>query len=37
LVGGLEGGLVGGLIGGLMEPDSVVRVLLVKAGFNACR
>ncbi len=37
LVGVLWGGLVGGLVGGLMEPDPVVRVLLVKADFDACR
>ena len=29
--------MIGGLEGGLMKPDSVVRVLLVKADFDACR
>ncbi len=29
--------MIGSLIGGLIEPDSAVRVLLVEAGFDACR
>ncbi len=37
LIGGLEGGFWGGLIVGLMKPDSAVCVLLVKAGFDACK
>jgi len=41
LKGGLWGGLVGvlwgDLIDSLMESDSAVCVLLVKAGFDACR
>jgi len=34
---GLKDGLISSLINGLIEPDSAVRVLLVKAGFNACK
>jgi len=37
LGGGLWGGLWGGLIDGLIESDSAVCVLLIEAGFNACR
>ncbi len=37
LVDGLWGDLWGGLVGSLMKPDSAVCVLLVKAGFDACR
>ncbi len=37
LIGGLVSGLVNGLIGGLMKSDSAVCILLVKAGFDACR
>jgi len=37
LVDVLWGDLVGVLWGGLMKPDSAVCVLLVKAGFDACR
>ena len=35
LIGDLKGGLWDGLINDLMKPDSVVRILLIKADFNA--
>ncbi len=37
LVNGLWDGLINDLINDLMKPDSAVCVLLVKAGFDACR